>query len=143
MGLQLDMDASIERAGSPYCSLGSFAWEMSFRIFRLETFVCVPSLGNFRLDLSLGSVRLGSFALKRSLGIFRFGSFVWELSLGIFRLILSIIFRLVWDFRLEAFAWDLSLGNFCLGSSGLGNWSPEAGGTGWLTLGETGGDRLP
>ena len=31
---------------------------------------------------------------------------------------------------MEAFAWDLSLGNFCLGSSGLGNWSPEAGGTG-------------
>ena len=140
MGLQLDMDASIERAGSPYCSLGSFAWEMSFRIFRLETFVCDSSLGNFRLELSLGSFRLGFFDLKRSRGNFRFGSVVWELSLGIFRLIYSAWFGI---FRLESFVWDPSLGNFCLGSLGLGDWSPEAGGTGWLTLGETGGDRIP
>ena len=100
--------------------MGSFAWEMSFRIFRLETFVCDPSLGNFRLELSLGSFRLGFFDLKRSLGNFRFGSFVWELSLGIFR-----------------------LGTFALGSLGLGNWSPEAGGTGWLTLGEPGRTDSP
>jgi hypothetical protein len=30
-----------------------------------------------------------------------------------------------------------------LGSLGLGNWSPEAGGTGWLTLGEPGGTGSP
>ena len=35
------------------------------------------------------------------------------------------------------------LGTFALGSLGLGNWSPEAGGTGWLTLGEPGRTDSP
>ena len=92
------------------------------------------------MELSLGSFRLGFFDLKRSRGNFRFGSVVWELSLGIFRLIYSAWFGI---FRLESFVWDPSLGNFCLGSLGLGDWSPEAGGTGWLTLGEPGGTGSP
>ena len=100
--------------------LGTFAW-----IFRLEAFVW---------GFSLWSVRLGTFALDLSFGNFRLGSFAWYYQLY------SAWF---WIFRLEAFAWDLPLGNFCLGSLGLGNWSPEAGGTGWLTLGEPGGTGSP
>ena len=86
------------------------------------------------------NTQMKTWQLGKSLLACPFGSVVWELSLGIFRLIYSAWFGI---FRLESFVWDPSLGNFCLGSLGLGDWSPEAGGTGWLTLGETGGDRIP
>ena len=82
--------------------MGSFAWDISFGVFRLETFVCDPSLENFRLEISLGSFRARPSALKHSLGNVGFGSFVSELSLGIFRLGYS--------------TWDDSIGSFRLGS---------------------------
>ena len=96
----------------------------------METFVCDPSLGNFRLEL---------FAWKLSFGVFRFETFAWELSLWIFRL-----GTVAWDLSLDIIYYiPLGLGTFALGSLGLGNWSPEAGGTGWLTLGEPGRTDSP
>ena len=62
-------------------NLGSFVWahllgkESSLGIFRLETFVCVPSLGNSRLDTGLGNFRLEMFVLDLSFGNSRLGSF--------------------------------------------------------------------
>ena len=82
---------------------------MWLAIFRLETFVCGPSVANCRLDISLGNFLLRSFALKHSLVDFSFGSFVWQLSPGIFLLIYS-----AGMFRLETVVYDLSLRNFRL-----------------------------
>ena len=77
---------------------------MSLAIFRLETFVCDPSLGNFHLETLLGNFRLRSFALKHLLG-----NFILDLSFG--------------NFRLRAFGWNFRLdippGNFRLRSLAL------------------------
>ena len=68
-------------------SLGPFAWELSFGIFRLGAFSFgILRLGTFALELLLDNFRLGSFAWELSLGTFRFGTFAWDLSLGNFRL---------------------------------------------------------
>ena len=72
---------------------------MSLAVFRLETFVCDPSLGCFAWELSLEVFRFETFAWgfdcwifwliysvgDVSLGNFRLGSFVGELSLRILR----------------------------------------------------------
>ena len=55
------------------------AYEISFPIFRLQTFVCQPLLGKFRLEMSLGNVRLRSLDLKHQLDDISFLSFVWKL----------------------------------------------------------------
>jgi hypothetical protein len=70
-------------------SLGSFAWKLSFGVFRFEAFAW---------ELSLWIFRLGTFAWDLSLDIINyiplgFGYFDWKLLLGIF--------------RLGTFAWDL------------------------------------
>jgi hypothetical protein len=106
--------------------LGTFAQELSLWIFRLGIF----TWGN-----SLDNLRLGSFAWKLPLGIFRLGTFVWDLSLGNVRLG-SFAWELSFGIlRLGTFAWELSP----LGTSGLGNWAPEAGGTAGRTRGNPGG----
>ena len=114
--------------------MGTFAWGLSLDNFRL---------GSFAWEASFGIVRLGTFAWDLSLGNFRLGSFAWELSLGIFRVATSAWELSCKNFRLGSFAWKLSLGNFGSRISGLGKWSPEAGGTGWRTLGEPGGTGSP
>ena len=126
---------------------------MSLAIFRLESFVGDPSLGNFRLKISLENFRLRlkvsrveTFALKRyfgslvwklspgifcliysawdvSLGGFRLGSFVWQLS-GVIRLGTSVKSRPLYYFRLETVARNFSLGNFRLT---LFVWDPSFG----------------
>ena len=55
------------------------AYEISFPIFRLQTFVCQPLLGKFRLEMSLGNVRLRSLDLKHPLDDISFLSIVWKL----------------------------------------------------------------
>ena len=118
--------------------MGSSAWEISLGVFRLEVFVCAPSLENFRLHASLGNFRLRSFALKQSRGNFRFGSSVWGLLLGTFRLIYSAwyvslgIFHLVSleSFRLESFDSEFSFGIVCtlkltIGNIGSGSFASE------------------
>ena len=74
-----------------------------------------------------------------SLWIFRLGTFVWDLSLDIIYYIPLGLGYFDWKLVLGIFR----LGTFALGSLGLGNWSPEAGGTGWLTLGEPGRTGSP
>ena len=88
---------------------------MSFAIFRLETFVCDPSLGYFRLEF--GNFRVRSFALKHSLGDSNCESFVWKYSPGIFRFIYYGCDVSFGSVCLGSFAWEFSIGHFRLGTS--------------------------
>ena len=73
----------------------SFAWELSFEVFRFETFAGNLGLLFFFSKLSPGIFSLIYSAWDVSFGDFRLGSFAWELSLGILRLGTTV----AWDLQ--------------------------------------------